>query len=83
MERKPYYILHFADSNFKLHEGNAKDVYRGGNGIQLYLTDEEVQKYNSEKIRKILKPYAEITLKRYKHLPSELIFYAIEEVIYG
>ena len=82
--RKPYYVLRMFTSNFKLHEGIAREVYpHSGNAIQLYLTDEEVQKYNSEAIKEIIRPYAEITMKRYMHIPVELILYAIEEVIYG
>ena len=84
MERKPYYILRMFGSHFTLHEGVGREVYpNSGNGIQLYLTDEEVQKYNSEAICEILKPYAEVTLKRCHYMPAELILYAIEEVLYG
>lgn len=84
MERKPYYVLRMKNSNLKLHEGVAREVYsHGGNVIQLYLTDEEVYKYNAEAIMEILRPYVEITVKRYMSTPPELILYAIEEVIYG
>lgn len=84
MERKPYYILRPVSSNFILHEGIAREVYpNSGNGIQLYLTDEEVQKYDSEAIKEIIRPYAEITMKRYMYIPVELILYAISEVLYA
>lgn len=83
MNRKPYYILRPSGSSFILHEGIGRDKYpHSGNAIQLYLTDEEVQKYNSETIKEIIRPYAEITMKRYMYIPSELIFYAICEVLY-
>ena len=83
MERKPYYVLRLKTSNLKLHEGVAREVYSHGNEIQLYLTDEEVQKYDGNKVGEILKPYNDIMKKRYMYMPPELILYAIEEVIYG
>ena len=84
MERKPYYILRIFGSHFKLHEGVGREAYpHSGNAIQLYLTDEEVQKYNTEAIKEILRPYAQVTLKKYHYMPAELILYAIEEVLYG
>ena len=84
MERKPYYVLRMKTSNFILHEGKARDVYpHSGNGIQLYLTDEEVQKYDSKKVYKVLEQYNEITKKRYMYMPVELILYAIGEVLYA
>lgn len=59
MNRKPYYVLRLKTSNFVLHEGIAREVYpHSGGAIQLYLTDEEVQKYNSEAINEIIRPYA-------------------------
>lgn len=83
MERKPYYVLRLKTSNLVLHEGIVRDVYpNNGNGIQLYLTDEEVQKYDGKKICKILEPYREIVKKRYMYMPTELILYAICEVLY-
>lgn len=83
MERKPYYVLRPFCSKFKLHEGIGREVYpHNGNTIQLYLTDEEVQKYNQEAITEILRPYMEVTLKRYMYMPVELIIYAICEVLY-
>ena len=83
MERKPYYVLRPYNSGFKLHEGVGRKVYpHSGNAIQLYLTDEEEQKYNSEAVQKSLKPYMEVTLKRYMYMPVELIIYAICEVLY-
>lgn len=82
-QRKPYYVIRYKDSCLKLREGIGREVYpHNGNAIQLYLTDEEVQKYDPEAVRQILKPYAEITLKRYLYLPAELILYAISEVLY-
>ena len=84
MERKPYYVLRMKTSNLKLHEGVAREVYSHiGSAIQLYLTDEEVQKYDCNKACEILKPYREIMKKRYMYMPPELILYAKEEVIYG
>lgn len=84
MERKPYYILRIFCSNFILHEGIARDVYpHSGNGIQLYLTESEAQKYDNERVIEILKPYYEIIKKRYMYIPSELILYAISEVLYA
>ena len=82
-QRKPYYVIRYKDSFSKLREGIGREVYpHSGNATQLYLTDEEVQKYDPEAVRQILKPYAEITLKRYLYLPAELILYAISEVLY-
>lgn len=84
MERKPYYVLRKTNSNFKLHEGNGRERYpNSGNAIQLFLTDEEVQKYNSESIKEIIRPYTEITMKRYMNMPAELIIYAICEALYA
>lgn len=84
MERKPYYVLRLKTSNLKLHEGIGREIYPlSGNAIQLYLTDEEVQKYDGNKVGEILKPYNDIMKKRYMYMSPELIFYAIEEVIYG
>lgn len=83
MERKPYYVLRMMTSNFVLHEGIAREVYpHSGNSIQLYLTDDEVQKYNPEAICEILRPYAEVTLKRSMYILVELILFAICEVLY-
>ena len=85
MERKPYYVLRQFGSKFILREGIAREIYRkrsSGSAFQLYLTDEEVQKYNPEAVQKILKPYMEVTLKRYMYMPVELIIYAICEVLY-
>lgn len=83
MERKPYYVLRMFGSHFTLREGIGREVYpHSGNAIQLYLTDEEVQKYNAEAIMEIIRPYVEITKKRYFHIPPELILYAICEVLY-
>lgn len=83
-QRKHYYVLRPYASNIVLHEGIAREVYpHGGNGIQLYLTDEEVQKYDNIKALKILKPYIEIMSKRYMYIPPELIIYAICEVLYA
>lgn len=82
--RKPYYIRRMFSSNFTLHEGLGREVYpHSGHAIQLYLSDEEVQKYSSEEIKKILKPYNEVTSKRYMYMPVELILYAICEVLYA
>lgn len=83
MERKPYYVLSMKTSNLKLHEGVAREVYSHGNEIQLYLTDDEVKKYDGHKVGKVLEPYYEIMRKRFMYIPRELILYAIEEVIYG
>ena len=85
MERKPYYVLRQFSSNLKLHEGMLREIYPNnghGGGIQIYLTDEEVQKYNQDAVTEILRPYVEITMKRYMYIPSELIIYAICEVLY-
>lgn len=84
MDRKPYYVLRMFGSHFTLREGIGREVYpHSGNAIQLYLTDEEVQKYNHEAICEILKPYADITMKRCHYMPPEMIFYAICEVLYA
>lgn len=86
MERKPYYILRQFSSNLKIHEGILREIYPNnghGGAIQLYLTDEEVQRYDGYKVRKILKPYIEITKKRYMYVPVELVFYAVSEVLYA
>ena len=85
-QRKPYYVLRHFSSNLKLHEGMLREIYPNhghGGGIQLYLTDEEVQKYNPKAVKEILRPYAEITIKRYMYVPSELVFYVICEVLYA
>ena len=82
-QRKPYYVLRIANSCSKLDEGIVRQAYpHNGKAIQLYLTDEGVQKYNQEAVRQIIRPYAEITLKRCLNLPAELILYAISEVLY-
>ena len=84
-QRKPYFISRIAKGqSYKLHEGFALASRSGGGTvIQLYLTDEEVQKYDGYKVRNILKPYTEIMNKRYMYVPSELVFYAISEVLYA
>lgn len=83
-QRKPYYVLRPFSSNLKLHEGIAREVYpHSGNGIQLYLTDEEVQKYDGKRVTEIIRPYMEVTLKRYMYMPVELIICAICEVLYA
>lgn len=83
MERKPYYVLRMKTSNFILHEGIAREVYpHSGSGIQLYLTDDEVYKYDGHKVSKVLEPYYEIMRKRFMYMSSELILYAICEVLY-
>ena len=70
-------------SKFILHEGIAREVYyHSGNGIQLYMTDEERDRYDAERIRNILEPYARVLEKRYLCIPTELILYAIEKVLY-
>ena len=81
MERKPYYFLRMKTSNLVLHEGIAREV-NPHYGIQLYLTDEEVWKYDGIKVYKVLEPYKEIMKKRYMYMPVELILYAICEVLY-
>lgn len=84
MERKPYYVLGLKTSNLVLHEGIGREVYpHSGNAIQLYLTDEEVQKYDGKKVCKVLKQYSKIMKKRYMYIPTELILYAISEVLYA
>lgn len=83
MERKPYYDLRMKNSNLDLHEGSARIYYHGGNAIQLYLTDEEVQKYDGNKVCKVIEPYHEIIKKRTMHISTELILYAICEVLYA
>lgn len=84
-QRKPYFISRIAKGqSYKLHEGFALTSRSGGGTVfQLYLTDEEVQKYDCKKVCKILKPYIEIMKKRYMYVPSELVFYAICEVLYA
>lgn len=82
MNRKPYYILRLY-SSFILHEGIGRDKYPySGNSIQLYLTDEEYNRYDRNKLIELLKPYIEVTKRRYMYCPAELILYAIEKVIY-
>ena len=82
-QRKPYYVIRYKDSCSKLREGIGREVYtNNGNAIQLYLTDEEVQKYNQEAVRQILRSYAQITSKRSLDIPVELILYAICEELY-
>lgn len=82
MERKPYYVLRLKTSNLVLHEGIGREIYPNGNAIQLWLTDEEVQKYDGKNVCKVLEPYREIMKKRYMYMPAELILYAICEVLY-
>lgn len=81
--RKPYYVLRLKSSKFNLHEGIAREVYpHSGSGIQLYLTDDEVKKYDSRKVCKLLEPCLEILEKRTMFVPAELIYWAIEKVLY-
>lgn len=83
MERKPYYVLGIKRSRYKLFDGCARDVYpNSGNGIQLYLTDDERDRYDADRVRNILEPYACVLEKRYMCIPTELILYAIEKVLY-
>ena len=84
-QRKPYFISRIAKGqSFKIHEGFSLSNGRaGGTVLQLYLTDEEVQKYDNKKVCNILKPYIEIMNNRYMYIPSELVFYAIGEVLYA
>ena len=84
-QRKPYFISRIAKrQSFKIHEGfSLSNGHCGGTVLQLYLTDEEVQKYDNKKVCNILKPYIEITNKRYMYIPSELIFYAVSEALYA
>ena len=84
-QRKPYFISRIAKGqSYKLHEGFPLiGRQSGGTALQLYLTDTEVQKYDNNKVQKILKPYIEIMNKRYMYVPSELVFYAISEVLYA
>lgn len=84
MERKPYYVLRLKNSKFILHEGIGRVVYPyNGNAIQIYLTDSEAKKYDYIKVNKLLEPYYEILEHRCMTMPPELIFWAIEEVIFG
>lgn len=84
MERKPYYVLRLKTSNLVLHEGIGREVYQhSGNTVQLYLTDEEVRKYDGIKVCKVLEPYSEIMKKRYMYIPVELLLYGICEVLYA
>lgn len=71
------------NSNLDLHEGSVRIYYHGGNAIQLYLSDEEVQKYDNKKVCKVIEPYCEITKKRCMYISTELILYAICEVLYA
>lgn len=84
MERKPYYITRLHNSLFALKEGTPFS-YRtgGGTSIQLYLTDEEVQKWNTKKMREMAKPYEKILDKRTMYIPVELQLYIICEVLYA
>ena len=82
-QRKPYYVLRYKTSNLVLHEGIGIEVYpNSGKPIQLYFTDEEVQKFDGKKIGKELEPYNEVMKNRALQLPVELILYAICEVLY-
>lgn len=83
MERKPYYILRMKKSSFILREGKVGEVCPNSARIQLYLTDEEVQKYDNKRVIEVLKPYFEIVKKRSMYIPPELLFYAICEVLYA
>lgn len=83
MERKPYYVLRLKNSKFIMHECIAREVYpNNGNGIQLYLTDEECDRFDADRVRNILEPYACVLERRYMYMPTELILYAIEKVLY-
>ena len=83
-QRKPYFISRIAKGqSFKIHEGFPLSNRPGGTALQLYLTDEEVQKYDNKKVCNILKPYNEIMIKRYMYIPSELVFYAVSEALYA
>jgi hypothetical protein len=77
--RKPYYIIK-AKRGYLIHPGYPSK--RGGEHIILNLTDEEFNKYDRNKITELLKPYIDITNKRINYCPTELVIWAIEEVIY-
>ena len=82
-QRKPYYVLRPYSSKMVLHAGIGKEAYsHNGNVIQLYLTDGEIHKYDNKKVCKVLEQYTETIKSRCMYMPSELILYAISEVLY-
>lgn len=84
MQRNPYYILKARCSYWLLRRGIVREIYPHGSvAIQLYLSDEEAQKYNPDRIRELLSPYLNIVRKRSLYLPRELLLYAIEQCIFG
>lgn len=80
MERKPYYVIK-CQHGYHIHEGFP--AKHGGEHLYLRLTDNEFKRYNRNKIIELLNPYMEITNRRINYCPTELLLWAIEEVIYG
>lgn len=84
MQRNPYYIIRALGYYWLLRRGIVKEIYpHDGLAIQLYLSDEEAQKYNPDRIRELLSPYFNIVRKGVLYLPRELLLYAIEQCIFG
>jgi hypothetical protein len=79
--RKPYYLIRMK-RGYIIHHGNIPNPDGGGSWLKLYLTDDEFKRYDRNKIIELLKPYTDITNRRINYCPSELLLWAIAEVIY-
>ena len=90
--RKDYHLYTYIN-NYTLKEGkkdsrnyiNRKNN-RTDNGqayMEIQLTAEEASRYDRNKIMLILKKYTEIINKRSQYTPKELVWYAIEQCIFG
>ena len=80
--RKDYYLYTYINS-YTLKEGKKDRTCNRHGYIKIQLTDEEASHYDRNKILNILKKYTEITKKRSMYTPKELIWYAIEQCIFG
>ena len=90
--RKDYHLYTYIN-NYILREGkkdsrnyiNGKNI-KTSNGLrymEIQLTAEEASRYDRNKIMLILKKYTEIINKRSMYMPRELLWYAIEQCIFG
>ena len=90
--RKDYY-LHTYINNYTLKEDkkdsrkyvNCKNNYTNNRHgyMEIQLTAEEASRYDKNKIMLILKKYTEIIKNRSMYTPKELLWYAIEQCIFG
>ena len=90
--RKDYHLYTYIN-NYTLKEGkkdSRKYINRknnrtdNGHGyMEIQLNEEEVSRYDRNKIMLILKKYTEIIKNRRQYMPRELLLYAIEQCIFG